>query len=95
MSPKRSSVPATADESIPGEREILMAILALMVDEREAQLAASPGRRRTELVLADVGLQAPAIAALLNKQIATVRMAIYRAGKRGTGGNVSEAPDKA
>jgi DNA-directed RNA polymerase specialized sigma24 family protein len=93
VSPKRSNRSSGTDDSVAGEREILMAILALMVDDREAQLVAMPGRRRTELVLADAGIQAPAIATLLNKQVATVRMALYRAGKKGT--SVSEAPSNA
>ncbi len=95
MSPKRSSVSGTGEESLAGEREILMAILAIMVDDREAEVVASPNRRRTELVLADVGLQAPTIAILLNKQVATVRMAIYRAAKKGTKQNAVEPSSNA
>lgn len=72
-----------ARESMADSRQILLAILALLVDERESRVADQPGARRTELVLSTAGLDAAVIAALLNKQVAAVRMAIYRAGKKG------------
>lgn len=62
-----------------GTREILLAMLALMVDERESRLPDQPSRQRVELVLAQAGLSAAAIAQLLNKQVGTVQMALYRA----------------
>jgi hypothetical protein len=65
---------------------LLRAILALMIDEREAR---PPHERdvRTEVLLADAGLNAGDIAELTGKQPAAVRMAISRARRSGKGGS--------
>ncbi len=73
----------TRKEATPDSRQILLAILALMIDERESRVAGQSGVKRTELVLASGGLDSVAIAALLNKPVGTVRVAIHRAGKKG------------
>ena len=78
------SINQTSKEATPDSRQILLAILALMVEERESRVAGQSGVRRTELVLASGGLDSAAIAALLNKPVGTVRMAILRAGKKAT-----------
>jgi hypothetical protein len=57
---------------------LLMAILALLIDERESRPPEQRGRR-TEIVLADAGLGAREIATLTGKQPAAVRMALSRA----------------
>ncbi len=75
------------------EREVLMAILAMLVDEREAKMESDPARRRTELVLAGAGLSAATIAALLNKRVGTVEMAIYRDKKKSQNGKASGGSD--
>lgn len=69
-------------EAMPDSRQIFLAMLALMVDERESRIAGQSGVKRTELVLSSGGLQPAAIAALLNKPVGTVRVAIHRAGKK-------------
>ena len=74
----------TGKEPTPDSRQILLAILALMIDEREARVAGQAGARRTELVLSSGGLDSAVIAALLNKPVGTVRMAIHRAGRKAT-----------
>jgi DNA-directed RNA polymerase specialized sigma24 family protein len=63
---------------------LLKAILALMVDEREAR-PASDRERRTEVLLASAGLGASEIAELTGKQPGAVRMALSRA-RRTAGG---------
>jgi DNA-directed RNA polymerase specialized sigma24 family protein len=60
---------------------VLKAILALLIDERETKAAERPTQRKTEVVLADSGLSASEIAALMGKQPSAVRMAISRARK--------------
>jgi len=67
-----------------GNRDVLIGILALLVDEREAKLAQVPIERKTELVLAGAGLSALTIASLLNKKVATVEMTLYRGKQKAT-----------
>ena len=63
-------------------KQILLALLALAVDEREATMRnGQPDRARTELVLHGAGLDSNAIGALLNKPAKTVGQTIRRAGK--------------
>jgi DNA-directed RNA polymerase specialized sigma24 family protein len=62
-----------------GERDILMAILALLVEEREGRSSQRPNQVKTELLLASAGLPAATIAVLLNKQVSAVRMTLSRA----------------
>ena len=50
-------------EHDPDGNAVLLAILALLVDEREARLAERPEASKTETILSDCGLDATAIAA--------------------------------
>ena len=65
-------VPATAEQ-------LLTAILAVLLDEREQRIKDQPVARKTETLLADAGLPIAVVAALLGKQTAAVRMAVARA----------------
>jgi DNA-directed RNA polymerase specialized sigma24 family protein len=59
---------------------ILLALLALAVDEREAAMRdAQGGRARTEVVLHGAGLDNTTIAELLNKPAKSVGQTIRRA----------------
>jgi DNA-directed RNA polymerase specialized sigma24 family protein len=60
----------------PAERDILLAILALLIDERAER---RPSAQKIELLLDRVGLPVNTIAQVLNKQPAAVRMALSRA----------------
>jgi DNA-directed RNA polymerase specialized sigma24 family protein len=60
----------------PAERDILLAILALLIEERAER---RPSAQKIELLLDRVGLPANTIAQVLNKQPAAVRMALSRA----------------
>jgi DNA-directed RNA polymerase specialized sigma24 family protein len=62
----------------PDSDALLKAIAALLVDQREARVA-EPGQRRTEEILAGVGLSAAEIAEVTGKQTAAVRMTLSRA----------------
>ena len=55
-----------------------LAILRLLADERDARVADQPGTRRTEVLLAEAGMTAPQIAALMDKSPGAVRMAVSR-----------------
>lgn len=76
----------------PTTHVLLRALVALAVDEREAVLEKASGRRKTELLLSNAGLNARQIAALLDKKEGAVAKAVLRARKaqddaRGIGGN--------
>ena len=57
-------------------------VLALLAEAQELRVDETREPRRTEIVLADAGLTAPEIAALLNKNEGAVSKAISRARKR-------------
>lgn len=63
----------------PSERELLMALVALLVEEREVTRAPGEGRPRTELLLHAVGLGNVTIGRVMNKHPDAVRMVIARA----------------
>jgi DNA-directed RNA polymerase specialized sigma24 family protein len=84
---RKAPPPAEADVDVAS---LLLAVAALLADQREAGLADRPGAIRTEVLLADVGLSSPQIARIVGKQPAAVRMAISRARKRS--GGASEEP---
>jgi hypothetical protein len=72
----------------PEETPVLLrAMLALMIDEREARRPEQRGER-TEVLLANAGLGATQISELTGKQAAAIRMSLSRARrssrKRGT-----------
>lgn len=60
------------------DTELLRAIVALMIDAREARLGQDQ-ETRTEVLLANAGLPVSEIASLMGKQSGAVRMAISRA----------------
>jgi hypothetical protein len=61
--------------------QILLALLALAVDDREVAMRdGQVGRAKTELVLHGAGLENSAIGALLNKPAKIVGQTIRRAG---------------
>jgi DNA-directed RNA polymerase specialized sigma24 family protein len=57
---------------------VLLAILALMVDERERAAKLDPSMSKTEVLLDSVGLSHPQIAKVLSKNTAAVRMMVAR-----------------
>ena len=59
--------------------QILLALLAIAVDDREAALADTSGRAKTELVLHGAGLDNATIGTLLNKPQKSVGQTIRRA----------------
>jgi DNA-directed RNA polymerase specialized sigma24 family protein len=59
--------------------DILLAILAVLVNNREQIIADRPDQVRTEIVLANAGLSYGTIARLLGKKPDAVRMMISRA----------------
>lgn len=63
-----------------GRDALLAALVALLADAREAD-AERVARRKTEVLLADVGLKSSQIGAILGKKPDTVRVAIARARK--------------
>lgn len=68
-------------EAVVSSQSALAGILALLAAERDDRLngVATDKQRRTELVLADAGLTASEIAAVLNKKPGTVAKAVSRA----------------
>lgn len=70
----------------PSVVDVLRAILAVLVDQRDALAAERPGQPRTEVMLASAGLTHQTIAQLLGKNPDAVRMAIARAQAKANGG---------
>ena len=65
-------------EHDPDGNAVLLAILALLVDEREARLAERPEASKTETILSDCGLDATAIARVVGKKPSSVRAVLSR-----------------
>ena len=61
--------------------DLLKAILAVLLDEREARAAERPSQQKPELLLAGVGMGHQVIAQLLGKNADAVRMMLARAKK--------------
>lgn len=61
-----------------GAEALLRAILALLIDEREARQP-DEHRERTEVILANAGFGATEIAALTGKNPASIRVTLSRA----------------
>ena len=61
--------------------QILMAILALLADERKSRTRDDVDQTPTEVLLSEVGLDNATIAAILRKKPDAIRMAISRAKK--------------
>jgi hypothetical protein len=66
------------DNALATQDAMLMGILALLADEREARVAGQAGVVKTELLLSDAGLSNATIARVLGKQQDAVRMAVTR-----------------
>jgi DNA-directed RNA polymerase specialized sigma24 family protein len=62
---------------------LLRALVALAVDQREADFQKDSGRRKTEILLSDAGLGPRQIATLVGKKEGAVAKAILRARKSG------------
>jgi DNA-directed RNA polymerase specialized sigma24 family protein len=63
----------------PPEMEAIgLAMLALLVDQRQTRVAAEPGAVATEVLLAEAGLTSTQIAGLLRTSSGAVRMKLSR-----------------
>jgi DNA-directed RNA polymerase specialized sigma24 family protein len=83
---KTSSATASADaDSAAQTAQLLLALLLLAVDEREAHGGERPKQIKTEVLLSRAGLSSPLIATLVNKQPGAVRTALSRAKGDQTG----------
>lgn len=67
----------SAQDGLSSE-DLLRAILAVLVDQREAAAASRPDQVRTEVLLAGAGLDHQTIAQLLGKNPDAVRMLLSR-----------------
>ncbi|HVE95072.1 MAG TPA: hypothetical protein VNB24_09140 [Acidimicrobiales bacterium] len=65
--------------------QLLTAVLAVLLDEREQRVREQPAARKPEALLADAGLPVPVIATLLGKQPSAVRMSVSRARSKPAG----------
>lgn len=76
----KSNTKANASESagILDTNSVLLAILTLMVDERERVAKLDPSMNKTEILLDSVGLSYSQIAKVLGKNTAAVRMMVTR-----------------
>lgn len=76
----KSNTKANTSESaaILDTSSVLLAILALMVDERERAARLDPGMNKTEVLLDSIGLSYSQIAKVLGKNTAAVRMMVTR-----------------
>ena len=81
MATKTAAKPTAQDKTAIGPEAALTAILALMIDEREARIQEKDEvPAKTEVVLFSAGLTADEIARLTGKKTDTVRKTISRAG---------------
>lgn len=62
-----------------GEPRLLVALVALLVDEREARVEGERSAAKTEVILSAAGLEVREIAALLDKKPDAVRKTLQRA----------------
>lgn len=76
----KSNTKANTSESagILDTNSVLLAILTLMVDERERVAKLDPSMNKTEILLDSVGLSYSQIAKILGKNTAAVRMMVSR-----------------
>lgn len=76
---KSNTKPNTSEPAgVLDTNSILLAILALMVDERERSAKLDPSMNKTEILLDSVGLSHSQIAKVLSKNTAAVRMMVAR-----------------
>lgn len=76
----KSNTKANTSESVGilDTNSVLLAILTLMVDERERAAKLDPSMNKTEVLLDSVGLSHSQIAKILSKNTAAVRMMVAR-----------------
>lgn len=76
----KSNTKANTSESVGilDTNSVLLAILTLMVDERERAVKLDPSMNKTEVLLDSVGLSHSQIAKILSKNTAAVRMMVAR-----------------
>lgn len=74
-----------------GQQALLAALVALLADEREHDPVRTAARK-TEVLLADVGLHPTQIGPILGKKPDTVRMAVRRA-RQGTAKSAKKPPE--
>jgi DNA-directed RNA polymerase specialized sigma24 family protein len=80
MPARKGSSDAGGSEGVHAKtEELLLAIFALMADERNRTAATDSSLERTELVLANAGLDYRVIASLLGKNPNAVYMLLQRA----------------
>ena len=65
----------------PDLTTLALAVLTLLVDERQARIASQPGSLPTEVLLESAGLSSAQIGALLRKSPGTIRKDLSRARK--------------
>lgn len=80
MQMAKSNTKANTSESVGilDTNSVLLAILTLMVDERERAAKLDPSMNKTEVLLDSVGLSYSQIAKILSKNTAAVRMMVAR-----------------
>lgn len=80
MQMAKSNTKANTSESVGilDTNSVLLAILTLMVDERERAVKLDPSMNKTEVLLDSVGLSHSQIAKILSKNTAAVRMMVAR-----------------
>jgi len=77
---KTSPVIALADPDARSQTaQLLLALLIVAVDEREARATERPKQVKTEVLLSRAGLSSSLIASVVNKQPGAVRTALSRA----------------
>lgn len=87
--------PDARSATVVGQDALLLALIALLADQREADPNRT-GRRKTEVVLADAGLTPAQIGPILGKRPDTVRVSITRARQElKTAAKVSSSTGKA
>jgi hypothetical protein len=74
----------------PDLATIGLAVLALLVDEREARIAGDSDARPTEALLGKAGLSSPTIGELVGKTPGAVRMTVSRSKKPRAGRSATE-----
>ena len=78
MAKSNTKVNASESAGILDTNSVLLAILTLMVDERERAAKLDPSMNKTEVLLDSVGLSHSQIAKILSKNTAAVRMMVAR-----------------
>lgn len=67
-----------AEQEGVGLERVMLAVLALLADEREARIAGDKDARKTEILLADAGFSIGEIATLLGRKYEAVKATLRR-----------------